>query len=117
MVPTLTSRASGEREIINARPPANDAGAPARGEGITVNTVHGNAASIAAVRRRFAPQADSMEGAALMYACLLNGVPFAQVRAVSNVVEPRNRSAWKMAEAVAALADAARGILNSPNNL
>jgi futalosine hydrolase len=104
----------GEREVINARPPANDALArlPAV-RGITVNTVHGNAASIAAVRRRFDPQVESMEGAAFMYACLLNDVPFAQVRAVSNVVEPRNKSAWKMAEAIAGLADAARGILNS----
>jgi futalosine hydrolase len=104
----------GEREIINVRPPENDALArlPVV-SGITVNTVHGNAASIAAVRRRFHPHVESMEGAAFMYACLLNGVPFAQVRAVSNLVEPRNRAAWKMAEAIAALADAARGILNS----
>ena len=40
-----------------------------------------------------------MEGAAFMYACLVQGLPFAQVRAVSNVVERRNRGAWKMAEA------------------
>ena len=32
-----------------------------------------------------------MEGAAFMYACLIQGVPFAQVRAVSNIVERRNR--------------------------
>jgi futalosine hydrolase len=108
----------GEGEIINVRPPANDALArlPAV-RGITVNTVHGNAASIAAVRRRFDPQVESMEGAAFMYACLLNDVPFAQVRAVSNVVEPRNRAAWKMTEAIDALAAAARDILNSANNL
>ena len=103
-----------ERDIINVRPPANDALArlPAV-RGITVNTVHGNAASIAAVRRRFDPHVESMEGAAFMYACLVNDVRFAQVRAVSNLVEPRNRAAWKMAEAIAALADAARAILNS----
>ena len=35
-----------------------------------------------------------------MYACLIHGVPFAQVRAVSNVVERRNRDAWKLAEAI-----------------
>ena len=28
-----------------------------------------------------------MEGAAFMYACLIQDVPFAQVRAVSNMVE------------------------------
>ena len=35
-----------------------------------------------------------------MYACLVQGVPFAQVRAVSNVVERRNRGAWKLKEAI-----------------
>ena len=38
-----------------------------------------------------------MEGAAFMYACLIAGVPFAQVRAVSNRVERRNRAAWDLA--------------------
>jgi futalosine hydrolase len=44
-----------------------------------------------------------MEGAAFMYACLVSRVRFAQVRAVSNMVERRNRAAWKLAEAVDAL--------------
>ena len=68
--------------------------------GITVNTVHGDEASIAAVRARYAPDVESMEGAAFMYACLVAGVPFAQVRTVSNRVERRNRDAWNMTGAV-----------------
>jgi futalosine hydrolase len=52
-----------------------------------------------------------MEGAAFMYACLIHEVPFAQVRAVSNVVERRNRSAWKMADAIESLGAAALRIL------
>jgi len=46
-----------------------------------------------------------MEGAGFMYACLVSGSRFAQVRAVSNMVEKRNRGAWKLQEAVAALND------------
>jgi futalosine hydrolase len=105
---------SGEYEIVNARPPMNAALArlPAV-RGITVNTVHGSAVSIAAVERRFNPQVESMEGAAFMYACRLSNVPFAQVRAVSNIVERRNKAAWKMSDAIASLADAAREILDS----
>ena len=38
-------------------------------------------------------------------------VPFAQVRAVSNIVERRNRGAWRLAEAIDSLAEAARRIL------
>jgi futalosine hydrolase len=69
--------------------------------GITVNTVHGNERSIVETERRFAPQVESMEGAGFMYAALLHGVPFAQVRAVSNRVERRNRAAWKIDDAIA----------------
>jgi futalosine hydrolase len=82
-------------------------------EGITVSTVHGNDTSIAHVLERFNPDVESMEGAAFMYACLVHGVPFAQVRAISNVVERRNRSAWKLNEAIAALTLEARRILQS----
>ena len=100
-------------QLVNAAPPAN----PALGRlpavaGITVNAVHGNQRSIAAVVRRFAPQVESMEGAGFMYACLIHGLAFAQVRAVSNVVEPRNRDAWRMAEAIASVGTAALGILD-----
>ena len=52
-----------------------------------------------------------MEGAAFMYACLMHGVPFAQIRAVSNVVERRNRSSWKVQEAIEALARAVAEIV------
>jgi futalosine hydrolase len=94
----------GEQAFTNHNPPAIDAlrSLPAV-SGITVNTAHGNPRSIAAVTERCAPQVESMEGAAFMYACLMHGVPFAQVRAVSNIVERRNRQAWKMREAIANL--------------
>jgi futalosine hydrolase len=80
-------------------------------EGITVNTVHGHEATIARVVERFHPQVESMEGAAFMYACLVHDLPFAQVRAVSNLVERRDRGAWMMADAVRSLGEAALRIL------
>jgi futalosine hydrolase len=42
-----------------------------------------------------------------MYACLIRGTPFAEIRAVSNVVEKRNRVAWKLGEAIDNLNSAA----------
>jgi futalosine hydrolase len=92
--------------LVNPHAPATReiAGLPAV-NGITVNTVHGNPRSIAAAVERFNPDVESMEGAAFMYACLTAGVRFAQVRAVSNMVEKRNRAAWKLKEAVSALND------------
>jgi futalosine hydrolase len=87
--------------LLNAGPPLNEILLRLPGvHGITVNTVHGNEQTIAAVRQRCAPQVESMEGAAFMYACLMHQIPFAEVRAVSNVVERRNRGAWKITEAI-----------------
>jgi futalosine hydrolase len=41
-----------------------------------------------------------MEGAAFMQICLTEKIPFAELRAISNYVEPRNRENWKMKEAI-----------------
>ena len=41
------------------------------------------------------------------------GVPFAQVRAISNAVERRNRGAWKIDAAIRALGDHAERLLES----
>lgn len=100
--------------LVNAAPPANAAlqTLPAV-HGITVNTVHGNERSIAETVRRFTPQVESMEGAGFMYACLIHDVAFAQVRAVSNAVEPRNRGAWKIDAAIASLNRVALDVLDN----
>lgn len=91
-------------QLGNTTPPASSVlEALPRVSGITVNTVHGDHASIGTVVERYQPQVESMEGAAFMYACLIAGVPFAQVRAVSNYVERRNRDAWQMPDAIEAL--------------
>lgn len=64
--------------------------------GITVNRVHGNATSIAKTLSKFKPQTESMEGAAVFYACQMNRIPCLQVRAISNYVEPRNKGNWQI---------------------
>ncbi|MDP9081203.1 MAG: futalosine hydrolase [Bacteroidota bacterium] len=67
---------------------------------ITVNTVHGNEASIQKVTERLNPQIESMEGAAVFYACKQFDVPCMQIRAVSNYVEKRNRANWNIGLAI-----------------
>jgi futalosine hydrolase len=99
--------------VVNASPPAIDTlAALPRVTGITVNTVHGAASSISTVRDRFAPDVESMEGAAFAFACAIAHVPYAQVRAVSNIVERRNREAWRMDVAIRHLNDVALQILD-----
>jgi futalosine hydrolase len=94
----------GEHLFVNDAPPESAVlRALPTASGITVNTVHGRAQSIADVVRRWHPDVESMEGAAFMHACRIGGVRYAQIRAVSNVVEPRDRAAWKLDAAVAAV--------------
>jgi futalosine hydrolase len=69
---------------------------------LTVSTVTGVRARGDELHRRFGALCESMEGAAAAHVCALHDVPFLEVRGVSNLVEDRNRGAWKIAEAAAA---------------
>lgn len=69
-------------------------------KGITVNTVHGNAEHIIAVQKRLSPDVESMEGAAVAYVCQCFSTPWVQTRAISNLVEARNRDAWDIPKAL-----------------
>lgn len=68
--------------------------------GITVNTVHGNEKSIGKVFNQFHPYVESMEGAAFMFVCENENIPYIQIRSVSNVVERRNKESWNMPLAI-----------------
>lgn len=68
--------------------------------GITVNTVSGSEKSISAIAQKYAPDIESMEGAAFFYACFKSNVPCIQLRGISNKVEPRNKNNWKIDEAI-----------------
>lgn len=80
--------------------------------GITVNTVHGTVQSINKVREIYNPSTESMEGAAFLLACLNEKIPCAQIRAVSNYVEKRNKMSWNIPLAVETLNKKAIGIIN-----
>jgi futalosine hydrolase len=101
-------------QLVNPAPPVNETlNSLPLVRGITVNTAHGDERSIADVVARFAPQVETMEGAAFMYCCLTGGQVFAQVRGVSNVVEKRSRASWKMEDAIRNLTRTARSMLDS----
>ena len=68
--------------------------------GLTVNTVSGSERTIKQRNDKYHCDVESMEGAALHYVCLREKVPFAQVRAISNYVTPRDKSQWKMKDAI-----------------
>ena len=68
--------------------------------GLTINTVSGNEQTIKRRVEKYGCAIESMEGAAFHYVCLMEGVTFAQVRGISNYVIPRDKSQWKMKDAV-----------------
>ena len=81
--------------------------------GITVNTSHGNEASIKKVAEKFHPIVESMEGAAFMFACENERIPYVQIRAVSNYVEKRNKDNWNIPLAIENLNKQMLEILNA----
>ncbi len=81
--------------------------------GVTVSTVHGTEASIETFKRSCDAQVESMEGAAATLVALRQNIPFVQLRAISNYVEPRNRDAWKIEEALVALTTALDQLLSA----
>jgi futalosine hydrolase len=89
--------------LVAASVPVNPTPDWALVEGATVNTVHGNEESIRRFMERSTAEVESMEGAAFLFCCAMAGVPARQFRAISNVVEPRNRAAWRIPEALSAL--------------
>lgn len=74
-------------------------------KGLTVNTISGISKTIEQRRRQYNCVVESMEGAAFHYVCLYKKIPFVQLRAVSNYVEPRNKDRWEIAKAVNNLND------------
>lgn len=73
--------------------------------GITVNKVHGKDSSIQNVIRRFSPDVESMEGAAVFYVAQQEKIPVLQIRAISNLVEKRNKENWNIPLAIKNLND------------
>ena len=66
-------------------------------DGTTVNEI--KSADFAGFQRNQTRVVESMEGAALHYVCLMEKIPFLQIRSVSNVLGDRDKSRWKLKEA------------------
>jgi futalosine hydrolase len=78
------------------------------GDVLTVSTVTGTASRAATLLARHPDAvAEAMEGFGVATAAAQAGVPYAELRAISNPVGPRDRGAWRIREALAALGAAA----------
>jgi futalosine hydrolase len=78
------------------------------GRFLTLAQVTGVRAIGDALHRRFNAICESMEGAAAAQVCAMHDIPFLEVRGVSNLVEDRDRAAWRLAQASEAAQHAVR---------
>ncbi|MEO0899765.1 MAG: futalosine hydrolase [Bacteroidota bacterium] len=69
-------------------------------KGITVNEVSGIASQIAFRQFKWEADVESMESAAFFQAALWFDIPFLAFRSISNYVEPRDKSKWKIGLAI-----------------
>ena len=67
---------------------------------ISVNRVSGRHEGIQELKSQWGPDIESMEGAAFFQACHAFNVPGYQFRSISNLVLPRDKSTWRIPEAV-----------------
>ncbi|WP_407566628.1 futalosine hydrolase [Streptomyces sp. 184] len=95
--------------VVHRSPPetaraAAEATGAVLGTVLTVSTVTGSAERAAELLRRHPrAAAEAMEGFGVAEAAVRHGVPVLEIRAVSNAVGPRDRAAWRIPQALAAL--------------
>ena len=68
--------------------------------GVSVNQISTSGSMIDFYRKTFDPIAESMEGAALHYVCLMEKIPFIQLRSISNYIGERNKKNWNMTDSI-----------------
>jgi futalosine hydrolase len=83
----------------------------------TVNMTSGSLPVIDRIRREWNPDIETMEGAWFAYTCALHKAGYMSVRAVSNIVEPRDLKRWNIPLALSKLETAVAGILNTLRSL
>ena len=82
-------------------------------KGISVNQISTSKQMIKFYRDVFDPVTESMEGAALHYVCLMENVPFVQIRSISNYIGERNKKKWDMMDSIMNLNDSLMRIINN----
>jgi futalosine hydrolase len=85
--------------LVNNNPLQNNMGLEAV-SAVTINKVTDSMVQRQQLLDHFNPGIETMEGAAFHYVCLKAGIPFVQLRAISNYVGERDKSKWQMQEAI-----------------
>lgn len=80
-------------------------------DAVTVNEVTTNAARIDYYKQVLHAGIETMEGAALHYVGIMEGIPFLQIRSISNYVGERDKTKWDLRGAIGTLNDQLQRLL------
>jgi futalosine hydrolase len=70
---------------------------------VTISEITTRPQRIQQLQQKYQPVVESMEGAAFHYVALTEKIPFIQLRTISNFVGERDKTKWKMKEAIGLL--------------
>jgi futalosine hydrolase len=79
---------------------------------VSVNEISTHPQKITLFAEKYKAGIESMEGAALHYVCALQEIPFIQIRGISNLVGERDKTNWKIPEALLAATNACINLIN-----
>lgn len=85
--------------LVNPGPWPAESGLPVV-RSVTVQEITTLPGRIDRYRRELGAGIEAMEGAALHYVCLMEGLPFLQLRTVSNLVGERDKTKWQLEAAI-----------------
>lgn len=84
---------------------------------VTVSTCSGTKAAGEILARRYGGICENMEGAAAALVCVRHGIPFCEVRGISNLVEDRDLKKWDLAGAAQIAQQALLALLSTNSEL
>jgi futalosine hydrolase len=80
--------------------------------GLTVNMVSWSKERAEQLSEKFSAEIETMEGAAFFYVCIQKGIPFHQIRAISNQAGDRDKNNWNIPLALDCLAAEVTQMIN-----
>jgi len=79
---------------------------------VSVNEITTSSKKIHQLIELYAPDIESMEGAAFHYVCLNESIPFIQIRSISNRIGERDKAQWQMNKAIENLQNTLITVIN-----
>ncbi len=84
-------------------------------KGITVNNLRNDQNWIKEIKRKYAPEVQTMNGAAFFYVCLMEKIPFLQIKSIANFVEITHVDNWNIPAAIDNLTSSVINIFDELN--